>query len=585
MRTAWRWARILPVLLLIVLGFSLTGCGIGEEKGRKPGPDWSKGLPLSSTVIGTVGMAAADGGAAVHLAWMETAVNQNPQLRYVRLDERAEPVVDTIVALPHGRARAPRLLLLAEDRLMVVWALRPAGGNWELWSGMLDGDGRLAGDPVPLSAAEMNVGSFVTATNAQGEGFIVWEENRSDQLFGARVGPSPAPAQALAAGENPHLQVDAAGDPHLAWRQEQTLYYAPLGNWAFTEGTAVADIRLTQSDSFSGPSLGLTDAWVYLVWSVFSFGGMEANTGSTSFVAFPVGQPQKSVPQRLLLTTDEEMPYVPIQSAYNLTQLTPPAFGPSMASSFTIDPDAAAGRGSDLALIVASDQTYGLRSYTQMMLLLLRDGRFLGFQPASRTQVYSSAGALITDAAGHLYMSWHEGGGNRLYYATTQPAARAAIDRLRAKDIAGVAIAGLMESVVGILLFPFALLWVVPGAVLLGVFHIRRAEESMDMAPLRPGVFFLLILALGLYYFTKLSFLPTILEYVPFSAWLDVPPAWQGPLRLLVPLAVLATAVLVAEWMRRRRPATSALLYYFVVCGVDTLFTLAIYGVNFLGTI
>ncbi|MGD2048361.1 MAG: hypothetical protein PVH03_02640, partial [Chloroflexota bacterium] len=42
--------------LLLLLLF-LSGCGLGSAQvGRKPSPDWSRGIPLSSNVGGTIGM-------------------------------------------------------------------------------------------------------------------------------------------------------------------------------------------------------------------------------------------------------------------------------------------------------------------------------------------------------------------------------------------------------------------------------------------------------------------------------------------------------------------------------------------------
>jgi hypothetical protein len=54
-------------------------------------------------------------------------------------------------------------------------------------------------------------------------------------------------------------------------------------------------------------------------------------------------------------------------------------------------------------------------------------------------------------------------------------------------------------------------------------------------------------------------------------------------LRVLVPVLIFAIGALVAELTRRRRPEMSSLLYFFILCGVDALLTLAIYGVNYLG--
>ncbi|MCP4356478.1 MAG: hypothetical protein GY796_00470 [Chloroflexi bacterium] len=579
---------IFSVGIILILLLVLSGCGISEEKGRKPGPDWSKGLPLSTAVIGTVGMAIENNGEIVHLAWMETVLNDDPQLRYMQMDAQAQPVMEQTLALPHGRVRAPRLLLANNNQLYLFWALRPAGSSgWQLWQATLDDAGNLVDDPQRLSTEEMNVGSYDVAQNFAGASFIVWEENQADQIVGMRVGAVETAQVLVESGESPHIQVDQSSNLHLTWQDGLEIYYAAFedGDLETVPGTAVAEIRLSQSDSLAGPVIGVSDDWVYFLWSIFSYSGLEANTGQTDFIAFPVGQPQKLNPEKLLLFTLEDMPYVPITNSYNLTQLAPPPPILVMSSNFVLEPSTAAAQGNDLAAVVASMQTYSQQSYVQMVSLLFRDGDLYGYQMASRTQSFSSEGTIATDNAGHLYLTWHEGGsGNRLFYATTQPDAQAAIDQLSLTDVIGVFLSGFLESLAGILLFPLALLWFIPGVFLLGIVRFWRNDESMDMNP-SPGwvTLILLFIALALYYATKLSFLPTVLDYVPFSAWLDISLVWQNFLLVAVPIILFGLAVLTAEWIRRKRVSTSVILYFIIICLVDATLTLAVYGVSFMG--
>ncbi len=82
---------------------------------------------------------------------------------------------------------------------------------------------------------------------------------------------------------------------------------------------------------------------------------------------------------------------------------------------------------------------------------------------------------------------------------------------------------------------------------------------------------------------SKILFLPTILEYIPFSAWLDISGSAGQSLRIIVPLAIFGFSLALAEWVRHRRPGTSVVFYYGILCGVDAMLSLAIYGVNFMG--
>ncbi len=55
-------------------------------------------------------------------------------------------------------------------------------------------------------------------------------------------------------------------------------------------------------------------------------------------------------------------------------------------------------------------------------------------------------------------------------------------------------------------------------------------------------------------------------------------------MRILVPVTIIGLGILVAEIRRRRNPAPPSSLGYFItVILVDTLLTLSVYGVIFLG--
>ncbi|MEW5985579.1 MAG: hypothetical protein AB1791_03000, partial [Chloroflexota bacterium] len=162
-------------------------------------------------------------------------------------------------------------------------------------------------------------------------------------------------------------------------------------------------------------------------------------------------------------------------------------------------------------------------------------------------------------------------------YATTAPAARAYLDRQTFDDVANALLTGGMEGLTGVLFFPLAMGWLLPGVVVLGLYKLRRDDERVtDWLSI-----VLLVVAVAFYQVTKLAFLPRILTYVPFSAWLDVPAGWSFPLRMAVPALFFLAGVGAAEMVRRRRAST--LIYYLTLCGVDALLTLAVYGVNFLG--
>ncbi len=572
------------LLFLAILLLFLAGCGLGTAQiGRKPSPDWSRGLPVSTDAGGTIDMLVEGSGQAVHFVW-PTAADDQAHIHYTQLDNRASPVVDKDLILPEGRQRTPRLLDAGPDKLHLFWARRISSSKgWVLWHALLDKAGNVIGEPTQITPEEVLVGDYAAAQNAAGEAFVVWEDNRTNSLSGARVtdrGVEPESALLVESGESPSLYVDQTGTLHMAWFEELGISYAtfPDGELALAEATSLAQMQELTA-ILDGPAVGVAGDWVYVIWSTFARSGLESNTGWTEYVAFPAGEPGPSNPTRVWMLTDEEQPYEPYTGAYPLTVLAPQVNNPAISSDYIVEPDRGASQGDELAVVLSTKQEFRLQELVQLAVAIFKDGEYAGYQMASKTESFSQDGSLFTDAQGNLHLAWLEGTGRKVYYASTAPETRAGIDRLGAGDLANALLSGGMEAMVGTLFFPLALIWFVPGAIILAVYKLRQDDETAS----DPTSRILIIIAVVGYLGTKALFLPSIISYVPFSAWIDVPNGLALVLRIIVPLFILALGILVAEWLRRRRPTMSSVMYYFILCGVDALLTLAVYGVNYLG--
>ena len=136
-----------------------------------------------------------------------------------------------------------------------------------------------------------------------------------------------------------------------------------------------------------------------------------------------------------------------------------------------------------------------------------------------------------------------------------------------------------LDAMTGALFFPLSLVWFIPGFLLLGIYKLRRDDETMSDRTSQ----FLAVVAIILYQLSKALFMPTIISYVPFSAWVDIPNSMTKVLQVLIPVIILTAGIVAAEIVRRRRPSLSALGYFLIVCGVDAVFTLGVYGVGYLG--
>lgn len=215
----------------------------------------------------------------------------------------------------------------------------------------------------------------------------------------------------------------------------------------------------------------------------------------------------------------------------------------------------------------------------QIVVAIMADGEYKGYTVATHTQAFSSDAVLTSDAQGNLHLIWRDGyAGDTIYYATTEPDARAKLDRPSLYDVRTVILVGGMESISSILLFPLTLPWMFPGLILLVGWRLKRNDEDLTYKT----SIVLLVIAILSYQMLKVLIFPTIVDYVPFSAWVDVPGGWQLPLRIGVPIGILGISIAIADWLRRRS-MPSTLRYYLAVVLLDTILTLAIYGVNFMG--
>lgn len=536
--------------------------------------------------MGSPAMVVDPEGEGVSLAWLNSE-NGLPGIRFMQLDQRAEVVLERQLAPTSGQMRLPRLVSARNNDFQLLWASRSsAKEKWGLWFAPLSSQGDISGSAMQISSAEMNVKDYISVPSAEGYTLVIWSISNTSGLYGVRIdgagGPLGNPILINEKGSSPSAKFDSRGDLHLSWVSEDTFYYAvlPDGEIQAAEGISVHRLSLSTGDSLSGPVLGLTGDLVYMIWSVQSQSGLAAGTARTEFTSFPHSSPQASNPQPVWLLPLEEQPLQPYQGNYLLSVLTAPA-DPASGSDFVHQPAVSSSRGSELAAAVSVKQQYRQDIHIQIALCVFENGRFIGYEMASKTKALSSEPLLAGDASGNLHLVWRQGAmGRDLYYATTAPAARLELNKLNSGDYINAVLTGGMESFVGILFFPWiGFGWLLPGLMVVGIWKLVRDYDKLSESR---ASLLLLILALAVYQLMKVLTLPSILVYVPFTAWIEVPNALAGVLRAAVPLVIFGLALLTAEYVRRRK-SDSAIKYYFAFAGVDAVLTLAIYGVGFLG--
>jgi hypothetical protein len=320
---------------------------------------------------------------------------------------------------------------------------------------------------------------------------------------------------------------------------------------------------------------------VFVFWSILRQTGLEAGTAISEYLVFPPGQPISN--QRGLVTiypVSEDL-LQPYQGQLNLSQAVPRPREDYLSTDYIYDPQTNLGFDDTQIVAVVANQNIRLDSYVQIVIGIFEGGEYQGYTVGTKTTELSKNPYIAVDDGGNLHLIWQEGAsGDRIYYATTKPEARAQLDKILLGDLPTLFLSGGLEAVTGILLFPFAFPWMAVGLVIMVILRLTRNDEDVTQGLSK----ILLAFAIITYQVSKLLFLPDILVYVPFSAWLDLPENLHLVMKVVVPILIFMVAIIAAEWGRRSRQSpTSSLRYYFTVILIDTVFTLSVYGVVFLG--
>lgn len=606
---------IMRFIALSIVVFSFTvACSGMVRKGDKPSEDWSRSVVIGDDAVGSLGMAVSESGERIHLIWPYKD-KTGRKLRFVQLDEYASITTakDLVYA---GFVKSPQLVTAGSSNLHLFWITRQVDApNWELWYQLLTLDGHPTGQPKMLTERGANIGRFQVYSDGHNGAIVVWDLGSNKGLKALRLGSDgdliKGPHSIATSGSKPTFRVDPEGRVHTAWLDNRRFFYSEFRVDDLLASEPVEVVNLsdwgtlnTLGDTLQGPSLGYSDGWIYLFWSVTSLTDTEAGTGVAEYAAFPKGSPSYLQPARIWAIPAEDQPYLEIQNSLALNKLSPPmhiadaveeygvhvqfdnpiagdwvqVFG--AASSYILSPATMIGQQSDLAAALAVSQDRGNDTHLQIATMVFSKGQYLGYNFAGKTSYMSNDPILATDQSGNLFTAWREGAsGETIYFATTTEEAKSSLDRLDVGDLIFAAPQFLIDALSSILLVPFtAFCWVIPGLILLGIWQLTRHEDSLT----KIKNWFPLGIALLLYYVMKLTFLPTFTAYIPLSAWFYIPKPIEEPLRIGFPLLIFATAAFMATRLRRRF-GNSMFIFFLGWVAMDGLLTLIFYGVNLMG--
>ena len=574
--------------MVFILMIILTGCSSAPEKSRKPNADFSRGLPLATNASGSIAYAVEPAGDRIQVVIPYLMENTQPAFRYLQLNEHADILLDIDIDYDLERyALSPRMVSNGEY-LHLIWASREdTSEGWHLNYLMVDQRGKVISALVGISAQSQSVSQPQIVNDLAGGAIILWKDTGTGGIVYSQVsstGKIISPPKGLVErGEDPSLGLDQEGNYHLVWMDGDDLKYREfdLLETLPLSGNTLTRIPVSVGNVLEGPVLGFDAGYVYVFWSILKQTGLEAGTASTEYVVFEIGNPGQLLKERLNIYPDSKGLFESYQGDYNLSQLIPPPEEDYFSTNFVYAPNTNSTSGNALAVAIAANQKVRLDDYVQIAVGIFADGKYQGYTLATKTISISLNAVVERDQAGNLYLIWHEGAaGKNLFYSTTSPLGKAALDRISFSDLPNLILSGSLEAVIGILLFPFAFPWMFVGFLILIVWRLVRNDEDLSLPLSR----ILLVIAVISYQASKILFLPDVVLYVPFSAWTDVPQQLGLVLRIGIPLLIFGLGITAAEWRRRRQDSSpSTLSYYLSIVLVDVVLTLAIYGVIFLG--
>jgi len=611
-----RWLVIGAVV--VALAFGLAGCGsVVPDKSQKVAKDWSKGLRLGSASLRQpVSLQVSLGGDQIHLAWSQ-AGDEGMEILYLRLNQAAGQEAQQRFSPGLFFPRRPRLVLDEQGDVHVFCLASEARGQPDgVYHGTIGSDGNLAGAMARVTPEDRPVADYWVGGEQSGEVRLLWTDasEESPGVYYLRLagGGMPAgPPRLLApGGVEVDAAVDRAGRLHLAWVESPRLglrliHYGMLGEAEEivpSGGLAVGSTPDATGLLAYPPRVGLDDTHAYVFWSLEHRTGLAEGTAETSYAAVPLDSSQASAPpvRRVLLPEasgpgagedtrleflplahpdsrrfDSRNPWYPHQP---LTFRPPEVVG--AYSRYQLMPAPLGYQGPSLPVAFAVQRQFRHTAEVEPMLALFEEGLLWGYQDAGRTGGLSMSPTLEADGEGNLHLVWIDFikfGQYDVFYATTAPATRPAIDRATPHDVVLAILDFAWGMLAGLSLVPLVVIMVVPSLFWVAMVYIFGSDD--DLA--ERGVQGALAIAVIMYLGTKFILFSSVLSFPPFLG--SVPVAFAPVLMWGLPVAIsLIAAIVVAVYARRaQRPS----LFWGFICFVmvDAALTLTIYGPAFFG--
>lgn len=615
-RRALHW---LTLLALVAAGLFLSGCGALEAtKGQKTTEDWSRGLVVGTASLNQpVGLQVSAQGDRIHLLWSQ-AGERGMEIAYLRLNQEAEVEVQARISTGLFFPRLPALVLDGAEGVHVFCLGSEGRGKPDgVYHGMLDTEGRLQGRLVRVTPEGVPATGYRARRAPDGTIAIVWAQGEAEAsgVYYVALRPDGSldaePVPVAPGGAEPDVAIGEDGRLHLAWVEapepgrrvvRYAIFTPDTGEVLPSGGVALGATPLETGLVTYPPRVGVDDTHAYVFWAVEHRGGLAQGMAETFFAAVPLQEPagaEPSVHQVLLPERagaesgevarleflplahpstrkfDSRNRWYPLQS---MTFRSPESVG--RYSGYILMPAPLGYQGPSLPVAFAVKQQFRRRAEVEPVLALFEGGVLWGHQEVGRTGGLTLHPTLEMDGQGNLHLAWvdlKQFGEYHVYYATTAPETRHAIDRTTPQDVLLAVVNFGWGMVSGLSLIPLTVILLVPSLIWVGLVYVFGSGDDLS----ERAVQWSLVVAVSLYLGMKALVFSTVLTNPPFLAAV---PSWAAPVLVWgLPAGILALASLAIALYARRseRPNLFWGFVWFVV--VDILLTLTLYGPAFFG--
>jgi len=575
-------------LILAFLALVLSACGGVVEQLWLQAPDWSRAQFVTTTYASEAVPLALDDEGGIYL-FSVASVGDILRPNVVALGRDASNIWESVLDVELSHPDHLQILWV-EQALHLFWI--DSGG---LYTAVLDKSGSLV-TASKLLSGETAVKFYAVAPRADGTLTIWYSGSRHNPgIYALPTVEGQGPILIDEQGLLPSLQYDQAGNLHAVWHYYPIgygnieFYYAvyPNGEYARGQAELIYQASWNPLNSLVGPWLGLDRDTAYVLWTIRGNVGLSAGKIVSYYHSQPLGEAQPiAKPTPLLFPYNYVLPYDEFEDGvFQVGRRVSLENFTLSSTSALANPFFITTVGDEWAIAFDAQVEYQWRKEkSQVAILFFQDGPPTSYQLLSFTTAESSTPAIVSDDSNYLYLTWRERSGmdgQLIYFASTAPDVRAALETLSGQDITRIVIETLFGMLSGALLSPIVgALWLIVPIILVALtsFLRRSNKPKLNLA----GLIFSLALAFGAFWAIKLSSLEAFgaRGYVPFSTWIPlIPESMYGPLQWIVPILIGVIAAALTWVFTYQRDSETSPFYVVLIYGaIDTLLTMAVYG-------